>query len=91
MFADFVAHVSELRVYEEISDIDGIVPKMEEYLADYNSESKVMGCSLYCSVVTYHVLVWYGMMYTSHVVCVCCHLVSSSFLFMELLQRRAWS
>jgi dynein heavy chain, axonemal len=43
MFCDFLVPGAEPRVYDEVTDIVGVIPTVEEYLADYNSESKVSG------------------------------------------------
>lgn len=44
MFGDYLVPGADQRVYEEVVDVDALVPKMEEYLSDYNSESKVWLC-----------------------------------------------
>jgi dynein heavy chain, axonemal len=46
MFCDFLVPGAEPRLYDEVADIAGLIPTVEEYLADYNSESKVGGWSV---------------------------------------------
>eukprot|EP01029_Cantina_marsupialis_P009143 TRINITY_DN2137_c0_g4_i1.p1 TRINITY_DN2137_c0_g4~~TRINITY_DN2137_c0_g4_i1.p1 ORF type:complete len:4119 (-),score=1448.16 TRINITY_DN2137_c0_g4_i1:93-12449(-) len=40
LFGDYLVPGADPRVYEEVSQIDTLVPLIEEYLADYNAESK---------------------------------------------------
>ena len=48
MYGDFDVADGDARVYEEVADVPSLIPRMEENLADYNSESKVRMCSFAC-------------------------------------------
>ena len=43
LYGDYQVPGADHKVYEEIKDMFSILPKFEEDLADYNSESKVGG------------------------------------------------
>ena len=40
LFGDYMVPGADPRVYEEVRDMDALVPTIEEYLSDYNAESK---------------------------------------------------
>lgn len=40
LFGDYSVPGSDMRLYEEVDNPRALIPKMEEYLGDYNSESK---------------------------------------------------